>query len=80
MTYQYCVNAFQKTSRLPAMGGYVLLYHAGETNHCPACGGKHWAIGRVSAECVRCETALPLAHISEQPMQPLFYSRLSKTA
>ncbi len=41
--------------------GFMPLYYAGESNHCPGCGGTHWHIGRVSAECARCETALPIA-------------------
>ena len=40
--------------------GYALLYHPGETNHCPACGQRHWIIGRMMAQCARCDTALPL--------------------
>ncbi|MGC4250427.1 MAG: hypothetical protein QM605_02880 [Sphingobium sp.] len=40
--------------------GYALLYHPGETNHCPGCGQRHWIIGRMMAQCARCDTALPL--------------------
>jgi hypothetical protein len=42
---------------------FVPLYYIGESNHCPGCGGTHWEVGRVSAECCRegCHTALPLA-------------------
>jgi hypothetical protein len=32
-----------------------------ETNHCPGCGRTHWIIGRVTAECAFCGSALPLA-------------------
>jgi hypothetical protein len=35
-------------------------------NHCPGCGRTHWIIGRVSAECAFCATALPLAEASRQ--------------
>jgi hypothetical protein len=35
-------------------------YHAGHVNHCPSCGRCHWLIGRVTAECGFCATALPL--------------------
>jgi hypothetical protein len=31
-----------------------------ETNHCPGCGKSHWMIGRLTAECAFCGTALPL--------------------
>jgi hypothetical protein len=37
------------------------LYYQDTVNHCPSCGGKHWHIGRSTAECAFCETALPLA-------------------
>lgn len=43
---------------------YVQLYHKGESNHCPGCGGTHWLVGRSSAECARCDTALPLAEVA----------------
>ena len=28
---------------------------------CPDCGGNQWIVGRVVAECARCEMLLPLA-------------------
>jgi tRNA(Ile2) C34 agmatinyltransferase TiaS len=43
-----------------ASRGYHATYHDGETNHCPGCGRSQWIIGRVTAECVFCGTALPL--------------------
>lgn len=36
-------------------------YHIGERNHCPGCGRSQWIIGRSTAECAFCSTALPLA-------------------
>jgi hypothetical protein len=45
----------------PAMRGFGLLYHTGETNRCPGCGRTHWIVGRRSAECALCGTALALA-------------------
>ncbi|WP_300113387.1 hypothetical protein [Sphingobium sp.] len=45
---------------LPAERGHVILYRLAETNHCPGCGGSHWLVGRQSAECARCATAIPL--------------------
>ena len=45
----------------PAMRGYQPLYREGEVNHCPACGRSHWYVGRLSAECGFCGTALALA-------------------
>lgn len=41
-------------------GAFRFLYYDGEENRCPGCGGKHWTIGRLMAECAYCETALPL--------------------
>lgn len=45
----------------PTMRGYHAVYRAQEINHCPGCGRSHWIIGRFSAECGFCATALPLA-------------------
>ena len=52
--------------------GYQPLYHEDVVNRCPGCGKSHWHVGRFSAECAYCETALPLAMVSSQPMQPRF--------
>jgi hypothetical protein len=38
-----------------------LCYHEGETNRCPQCGCKCWNVGRLTAECSRCDHPLPLA-------------------
>lgn len=43
-----------------AARGFSPLYRENETNHCPGCGRTHWIIGRVTAECAFCTTALPL--------------------
>lgn len=45
----------------PAGRGYHAAYRDGEINHCPGCGRTHWLIGRTTAECAFCATALPLA-------------------
>ena len=45
----------------PTGRGYHAVYHEHEVNHCPGCGRTHWIIGRISAECAFCSTALPLA-------------------
>jgi hypothetical protein len=45
----------------PAARGFHIIYRADEVNHCPGCGRTHWIIGRFSAECGFCATALPLA-------------------
>lgn len=41
--------------------GHHIVYRANESNHCPGCGRSQWYIGRVSAECGFCGTAVPLA-------------------
>lgn len=46
--------------------GYVVLFRPDEINHCPGCGHSQWFIGRISAECGICGTALPLASESQQ--------------
>lgn len=40
--------------------GYRVVYREKEVNRCPGCGHSHWYVGRVSAECGVCSTALPL--------------------
>ncbi len=60
--------------------GYQPVYHLDIVNRCPCCGKSHWHVGRFSAECAHCETALPLATVSSQPMQPRFTGRYGKTA
>ena len=44
----------------PQHRGYRIAYRENEVNHCPGCGRTHWYVGRVSAECGFCATALPL--------------------
>ncbi|WP_335652311.1 hypothetical protein [Parasphingorhabdus sp.] len=60
--------------------GYQPLYHLDIVNRCPGCGKSSWHVGRFSAECAHCETALPLAMVASQPMQPRFTEHFSKTA
>jgi hypothetical protein len=48
----------------PYERGYHAVYREHEVNHCPGCGRTQWLIGRVSAECAFCSTALPLAEAS----------------
>ena len=52
-----------------ATRSYVATYRPERANFCPGCGQSHWLVGRVSAECARCSTALPLAE-SVQTMAP----------
>jgi hypothetical protein len=64
----------------PPARGYVPLYYSDTVNHCPACGHTHWHVGRQSAECAFCDTALPLAVTYSRPPEPLFWFRGSATA
>lgn len=45
----------------PSARGYCPVYRDNQVNHCPGCGRTHWYVGRFSAECGFCATALPLA-------------------
>jgi hypothetical protein len=68
-------EAFDPNSR-----GYHAVYRDGEINHCPGCGRTHWLIGRMSAECAFCTTALPLKEVAMQnpaPQITFFSSRPS---
>jgi hypothetical protein len=41
--------------------GYRLLFRSHGGNICPGCGRSHWLVGRTTAECAFCATALPIA-------------------
>jgi hypothetical protein len=60
----------------PSARGYHAVYHDGEVNHCPGCGRTHWLIGRMSAECAFCSTALPLKEAGTHgpAAAPVFWS------
>lgn len=51
----------------PSKRGLHALYRENEVNHCPGCGRTHWHIGRATAECAFCGTALPLEVASSGP-------------
>ena len=53
-----------------AKRGHHIVYRANEANHCPGCGRSQWYIGRVSAECGFCGTAVPLAETSRHESVP----------
>jgi hypothetical protein len=53
-----------------ALTGYRPAYRTNTA--CPGCGGSHWVIGRSSAECAFCATALPLAPIPGEPANPQY--------
>ena len=47
-----------------AKRGHHVIYRAQETNRCPGCGRSNWHVGRLTAECAFCGTAVPLAEAS----------------
>ncbi len=49
-----------------AKRGHHIVYRANEPNHCPGCGRSQWYIGRLSAECGFCGTAIALAETARQ--------------
>jgi hypothetical protein len=51
---------YQDFRAFSPMTGYRLVYRPRENNHCPGCGQTHWIVGRSTAECAFCATALPL--------------------
>ncbi len=57
--------------------GYSPLYRDGEVNRCPGCGQCQWIIGRITAECAFCATALPLRHTGFEGMGigPIYWER-----
>jgi len=79
MTYQLSANRFSSHRPIGYLAGpiqsYAVHYHPGMINHCPGCAGTQWLVGRVMAQCARCDTALPLSRVAETPMRPLFVSR-----
>jgi hypothetical protein len=66
----------RRTAFNPRVRGYHAVYHDGEVNHCPGCGRTHWLIGRMSAECAFCGTALPLKEAATHgpAPTPVFWS------
>lgn len=56
----------------------ILTYKPGTLTHCPTCSGTQWLIGRMTAQCAYCDTAMPLLHMTRGPSVPLFVSRFAK--
>lgn len=51
-------NEAMRTSPRPH---HVLTYRPGSDNVCPCCAKSNWIVGRATAECGFCATALPIA-------------------
>jgi hypothetical protein len=41
--------------------GYQVLFWRDQVNHCPGCGKSQWHVGRLTAECGFCGTALAIS-------------------
>ncbi len=54
-------SAHLRSAYDPGARGYHAVYRQHQTNHCPGCGRSNWLVGRASAECGFCATALPFA-------------------
>lgn len=57
--------------------GFQVLFRADQVNHCPGCNGTNWYVGRVTAECGRCGTALPLAEAALTGLDPVGNKRVA---
>lgn len=53
----------QPSSFEPRAADHRIAYRLSEPNTCPGCGQSHWYVGRMSAECAFCHTALPISGI-----------------
>ncbi len=68
----------------PSARGYCPVYRENQVNRCPGCGRTHWYVGRVSAECGFCATALPLAEGAarggglSRRHQPVFFTSAAR--
>ena len=67
-----------------ARRGHHIVYRADSSNHCPGCGRSHWYVGRISAECGFCGTAVPLAEARRDHTMastaPDFIKKISRAA
>lgn len=51
--------------------GYQIMFRPDAVNHCPGCDGTNWHVGRITAECGRCGTALPLNEAAQMGFDPV---------
>jgi hypothetical protein len=65
------VSEDRSFSRRLAERGFRPLYHSNAVNHCPGCNQTQWYIGRSSAECAFCGTALPLQEVATRESRPV---------
>lgn len=50
-----------------AQRGYQVTFRPGQRTVCPGCGRSQWLVGRSTAECAFCATALPIDRANRQP-------------
>ena len=63
-----------------AQRGHHIVYRTNAENHCPGCGRSQWYIGRISAECGFCGTAVPLAEARHDEVSPRVANPRSRNA
>lgn len=49
--------------------GLVILYVPGEPSRCPQCAGKHWLVGRSTAECSDCGWAAEITCSADDALE-----------
>lgn len=77
MTARASVPGGSYSPKSPMARGYQVLFREGQINHCPGCNGTNWYVGRVTAECGRCGTALPLAEAAATGLDPVGHKRVT---
>src|SRR5437764_8471050 len=77
LVYERATPSFAATL---ANRGHHIVYRANSDNHCPGCGRSHWHIGRITAECGFCGTAVPLAEARHDDVGPLVGSVAKRPA
>jgi hypothetical protein len=70
MSHRVALDRSFPSQRLNELG-FRPFYHRNAVNHCPGCGQAQWYIGRISAECAFCATALPLQEIVSGESRPV---------
>jgi hypothetical protein len=51
----------------PQPRGLAVLYRRDVATYCPGCGRSNWLVGRTSAECAFCSTAIPIHPAAARP-------------
>ena len=60
MTARAAISASRSFKLDLSVRGYSVLFRTDEVNRCPGCGHSQWYVGRMTAECSVCGTALPI--------------------